>query len=74
MTTLGCLSSPMPSKLCDTAARPVRTRAVGPARRQQRRDSEKLRLRINPLWQSVRRHPSPDIDEETSTASRLHAR
>ena len=73
MTTLGCLSSPMLSKLCDTAARPARTRAVGPARRQ-RRDSEKLRLRINPLWQSVRRHPSPDLDEETSTASRLHTR
>ena len=73
MTTLGCLSSPKLSKLCDTAARPVRTRAVGPAQRQ-RRDSEKLRLRINPLWQSVHRHPSPDIDEETSTASRLHAR
>ena len=73
MTTLGCLSSPKLSKLCDTAARPVRTRAVGPARRQ-RRDSEKLRLRINLLWQSARRHPSPDIDEETSTASPLHAR
>ena len=73
MTTLGCLSSPMLSKLCETAARPVRTRAVGPAQRQ-RYDSEKLRLRTNPLWQSARRHPSPDIDEETSTASRLHAR
>ena len=72
MTTLGCLSSPMLSKLCDTA-RPVRTRAVGPAQRQ-RCDSEKLRLRINPLWQSACRHPSPDIDEETSTASRLPAR
>ena len=29
MTTLGCLSSPKLSKLCDTAARPVRNRAVG---------------------------------------------
>ena len=73
MTTLGCLSSPMLSKPCDTAARPARTRAVGPARRQ-RHDSEKLRLRINPLWQSARRHPSPDLDEETSTASPLPAR
>ena len=34
MTTLGCLSSPMLSKLCDTAARPMRTRTVGPAQRQ----------------------------------------
>ena len=73
MTTLGCLSSPKLSKLCDTAARPVRTRAVGPAQ-PQRCDSEKLRLRTNPLWQSAYRHPSPDIDEETSTASPLHAR
>ena len=73
MTTLGCLSSPMLSKLCDTAARPVKNRAVGPAQ-PQRCDSEKLSLRINPLWQSACRHPSPNIDEETSTASPLHAR
>ncbi len=73
MTTLGCLSSSKLSKLCETAARPVRTHAVDPAQRQ-RCDSQKLRLRINQLWQSAYRHPSPDIDEETSTASRLHAR
>ena len=30
MTTLGCLSSPKPSKLCDTTTRPVRTRRSKP--------------------------------------------